>query len=81
MLSKDHVLIYMFTLDVDGEIRGKLSIGTATLNSFCLKDKASHMPRGEKWAETAPTLQAPSPKEKHTTPVLLVSQISGGSLD
>lgn len=37
----------MFTLDVDGEIRGKLSIGTATLNSLGLKDKASLMPRGE----------------------------------
>jgi hypothetical protein len=38
----------MFTLDVDGEIRGKLSLGTATLNSFDLKDEASLMPRGEK---------------------------------
>lgn len=38
----------MFTLDVDGEIRGKLSIRTATLNSFGLKDEASLKPRGEK---------------------------------
>lgn len=69
----------MFTLDVGGEIRGKLSIGTATLNSLGLKDKASLMPRGEKRAEIAPTLQAPSPpQEKHTIPVL---QISGGSID
>lgn len=36
----------MFTLDIDGEIRGKLSIGTATLNSLGLKDKASLMPMG-----------------------------------
>lgn len=43
----------MFTLDVDGEIRGKLSIGTATLNSLGLKDKASLMPRGEmSWNRT-----------------------------
>jgi hypothetical protein len=51
------------------------------LNSFDLKDEASLMPRGEKWAETAPILQAPSPKEKHTIPVLLDSQIPGGSID
>lgn len=37
----------MFTLDIDGEIRGKLSIGTAILNSLGLKDKASLMSRGE----------------------------------
>lgn len=37
----------MLILDIDGEIRGKLSIGTATLNSLGLKDKASLMPRGE----------------------------------
>ena len=71
----------MFTLDVDGEIRGKLSLGTATLNSFDLKDEASLMTMGEKWAETAQILQAPSPKEKHTIPVLLDSQIPGGSID
>lgn len=61
----------MFTLDVDGEIRSKLSIGTATLNSYGLKDEASLMPRGEKWAEMAPTFQAPSPKEKPTVPLCL----------
>lgn len=38
----------MFTLDVDGEIRSKLSIGTATLNSYGVKDEASLMSRGEK---------------------------------
>lgn len=57
---------FVFTLDVGGEIRGKLSIGTATLNSLGLKDKASLMPRGEKRAEIAPTLQAPSPPPRET---------------
>lgn len=48
MLPKDQVL-KNFNLDVDGEIGGNLSmIGTATLNSLGLKQKANQMPRGEK---------------------------------
>lgn len=50
MLPKDQVfLIFNFNLDIDGEIGGNLSmIGTATLNSLGLKEKANLMPRGEK---------------------------------
>lgn len=47
MLPKDQV--FDFNIDVDGEIGGNLSvIGTATLNSLGLKEKANLMPRGEK---------------------------------
>lgn len=50
MLPKDQVLFFFnFNLDIDGEIGGNLSmIGTATLNSLGLKEKANLMPRGEK---------------------------------
>lgn len=60
--------IFYFNLDIDGEIGGNLSmIGTATLNSLGLKEKANLMPRGEKRAETVPTPPAPSfpPEETH----------------
>lgn len=83
MLPKDQVfLIFNFNLDIDGEIGGNLSmIGTATLNSLGLKEKANLMPRGEKWAETVPTPPAPFiPPKKHTIPVVLILQISGGSI-
>lgn len=59
-------------------------IGTATLNSLGLKEKASLMPRGEKLAEIVSTPLLPSapspPKKPHTIPVLLTLQISGGSI-
>lgn len=50
MLPKDQVsfVFAIFNLNVDGEIGGNLSIGTATLNSLGLKEKANLMPRGEK---------------------------------
>lgn len=49
MLPKDQVFFSNFNLDIDGEIGGNLSmIGTATLNSLGLKEKANLMPRGEK---------------------------------
>lgn len=48
MLPKDQVF-FNFNLDVDGEIGGNLSmIGTTTLNSLGLKEKANLMPRGGK---------------------------------
>lgn len=48
MLPKDQILKTL-TFNVDGEIGGNLSmIGTATLNSLGLKEKANQMPRGEK---------------------------------
>lgn len=73
---------FNFNLDIDGEIGGNLSmIGTATLNSLGLKEKANLMPRGEKWAETVPTPPAPfSPQKKHTIHIVLTLQISGGSI-
>lgn len=80
MLPKDQV--FDFNIDVDGEIGGNLSvIGTATLNSLGLKEKANLMPRGEKWAEIVPTPPASfSPQKKHTIPVLLMLQITGCSI-
>lgn len=41
----------MFIFDVDGEIRGKFSLGIVILNSFDFKDEVSFMLRGEKWVE------------------------------
>lgn len=63
MLPKDQVFFFFyFNLDIDGEIRGNLSmIGTATLNRLGLKEKASLMPRGEKLAETVSTPLLPFP--------------------
>ena len=56
-------------------------IGSATLNSLGLKEKANLMPRGGKWAEIEPTPLAPFPlQKKHAIPVLLILQISGGSI-
>lgn len=50
------IKFYNFNLEIDGEIEGNLSmIGTATLNSLGLKEKANLMPGGEKWAEIVPT--------------------------
>lgn len=58
MLPKDQIFKNL-NLNIDGEIGGNLSmIGTATLNSLGLKEKANQMPRGEKGA-SAPF----SPKE------------------
>lgn len=48
MLPKDQIFKNL-NLNIDGEIGGNLSvIGTATLNSLGLKEKANQTPRGEK---------------------------------
>lgn len=68
MLPKDQV--FYFNLDIDGEIGGNLSmIGTATLNSLGLKEKANLMPRGEQLAEiVSPSpLPFPAPPNPHTS--------------
>lgn len=64
------------------EIGGNLSIiGSATLNSLGLKEKANLMSRGEKWVEIVLTPLAPFPlQKKHAIPVLLTLQLSGGSI-
>lgn len=41
-------------------------IGTATLNSLGLKEKANLMPRGEKWAEILSPPPAPFPPKEET---------------
>lgn len=62
-------------LSIDGEIGGNLSvIGTATLNSLGLTEKANQMPRGANGAS------APSPPKKHTLSVSPILQIPGGSV-
>lgn len=91
VLLKDQVLFFfsffLKMLSLDGKIGGNLSIGTATLNSIGLKEKANLMPRGEKISEFVPTLLVPFPpapppqkKKKYSIPVLLILRISGGSI-
>lgn len=65
VLLKDQVLFFfsffLKMLSLDGKIGGNLSIGTATLNSIGLKEKANLMPREEKISEFVPTLLVPFP--------------------
>lgn len=51
MVPRDQDLLFFFniTFNIVGGIEGNLNtIGTATLNSLGLKEKAGLMPRGEK---------------------------------
>lgn len=74
MLPKDQIFKNL-NLNIDGEIGNLSMIGTATLNSLGLKEKANQMPREEKGASTPF-----SPKRNTLYQCRLFYRLSGGSV-